>query len=75
MVAPADPITRAGNLKGRRVLMIAGRRDEVVPPRATEALWRAAGEPEIVWYDCGHYTAALYFVPAMRQIVRHLTAD
>lgn len=74
-LAPVDPITCAANLKGRKVLMIAGKRDEIVPPRATEALWKAAGEPRIVWYDCTHYGAALYLVPIMKQVVEHFASD
>ena len=31
-LAPVDPITKAANLKGRSVLMIAAKRDEIVPP-------------------------------------------
>ena len=58
--------------KGRQVLFIAGKRDEIVPPSATERLWKAAGEPKIVWYDCTHYGAAFYIVPAMEQVVKHL---
>lgn len=75
MIAPADPLTWAANLRDRRVLYLAARYDEVVPPRATEALWRASGEQALHWFDCGHYTAALYFVPAMRLVLKHLTAD
>ncbi len=74
-LAPIDPITCAANLKDRKVLMIAGKRDNIVPPKATEALWKAAGEPKIIWYDCTHYSAALYFVPIMNQVVKHLGAD
>src|SRR5262249_41833005 len=68
MIAPADPLTCAANLRDRKVLMIAGKRDEIVPPRATEVLWEAAGRPKIVWYDCGHYTAILYLPAAMRHV-------
>jgi dienelactone hydrolase len=75
LIAPADPITCAANLKDRRVLIIAGKRDEIVPPRAAEALWRATGRQKIVWYDCTHYGAALYFVPAMKHIVQHFGAE
>jgi len=57
------------------VLIIAGKRDEIVPPKASEALWKASGEQKIVWYDCTHYGAALYFLPAMRHIVEHLGAE
>ena len=70
-LAPIDPITCAGNLRERKVLMVAGKRDEIVPPRATEALWQAAGKPPIIWYDCTHYGAALYFGTILNQVVQH----
>jgi dienelactone hydrolase len=75
LLAPIDPLTCAANLKDRQVLMIAGKRDEIVPPKATEALWEAAGKPKIIWYDCTHYSAALYFVPIMNQVVKHFAAE
>jgi dienelactone hydrolase len=75
ILAPIDPITYAANLKDRKVLMVAGKRDEIVPPKATEALWKAAGKPRLVWYDCGHYSAALYFAPIMEQVVQHFKAE
>jgi dienelactone hydrolase len=74
VLAPIDPLTCAANLKGRQVLIIAGKRDEIVPPSATEALWKAAGKPKIVWYDCTHYGAALYFAPIMDEVVKHFAA-
>jgi dienelactone hydrolase len=74
-LAPIDPITCAGNLKDRRVLMVAGKRDEIVPPSATEALWKAAGQPKIVWYDCTHYGAALCFGVILNQVVQHFKAE
>jgi dienelactone hydrolase len=74
-IAPADPITCAANLKSRQLLIIAGKQDEIVPPSAALALWKASGEQKIVWFDCGHYTAAFYFVPAMHHIVRHLKGE
>jgi pimeloyl-ACP methyl ester carboxylesterase len=75
LIAPVDPLTCAANLKDRRVLIIAGKRDEIIPAKATLALWHASGEQEIVWYDCTHYTAVLYFLPAMARVVKHFTAD
>jgi dienelactone hydrolase len=74
-LAPIDPLTCAGNLKDRRVLMIAGKRDEIVPPKATKALWEAAGEPKLIWYDCTHYGAALYIGPILGEVVKHLKAE
>jgi dienelactone hydrolase len=70
-LAPVDPITRAANLKGRSVLMIAAQRDEIVPPSAAVKLWEAMGKPKIVWYDTTHYGAALYFFAALKPILQH----
>jgi dienelactone hydrolase len=75
LIAPVDPLTYAANLKDRRVLMLAASRDEIVPPRASEALWKATGQQKIVWYDCTHYGAVMYIVPALRQVVQHFTAE
>jgi dienelactone hydrolase len=75
VLAPIDPITCAANLKDRKVLMIAGKRDDIVPPKATEALWKAAGEPKLVWFNCSHYGAALYIGPIMEQVVKHFSGE
>jgi dienelactone hydrolase len=75
LIAPADPLTFAANLKDRKVLMIAGKRDEIVPPKMAEALWKASGEQKIVWYDCTHYGAIKYVVPAMEHVVKHFGAE
>jgi dienelactone hydrolase len=69
LTRPFDPITYADRLRSKRVLMIAGRSDEVIPPRAAARLWEAAGRPPIRWYDCGHYSAAGYLLPAIREVV------
>ncbi len=74
-IAPADPLTCAANLKDHRLLILAGKRDEIVPPKMAEALWKASGKQKIVWYDCTHYGAALYLAPALDQILTHFTAD
>ncbi len=74
-IAPADPITCAANLEDRRLLILAGKRDDIVPPKMAEALWQASGKQKIVWYDCTHYGAVLYLAPALEQIRAHFTAD
>ena len=61
-----DPLTYADRLVGKRILMIAGTVDEVIPPAAAHRLWDAAGRPPIRWYDCGHYSSAGYLLPAIR---------
>ena len=75
LLAPVDPLTCAANLKDRKLLIIAGKRDDIVPPKMAEALWKASGEQKIVWFDCTHIGAALYFVPAMDHIVKHFGAE
>jgi dienelactone hydrolase len=72
---PFDPLTYAPRLVGKRLLMIAGKVDEVVPPASTQALWSAAGRPRILWYDCGHYSALAYLLPAVRTTVEFFAAD
>jgi dienelactone hydrolase len=75
LIAPADPLTCAANLKDRSVLIIAGKRDDIVPPKMAEALWKETGHQEIIWYDCTHYGAVAYFIPAMRHVVHHFSAE
>jgi dienelactone hydrolase len=75
LIAPVDPLTCAANLKNRKVLMLAGKRDEIVPPRMARALWEASGRQQIVWFDCTHYGAALYLVPAFGHLVKHFGAE
>jgi dienelactone hydrolase len=75
LLGPVDPITKAANLKGRQVLMIAAKRDEIVPPSAAVALWEAMGKPKIVWFDTTHYGAALYIAAALKPIIEHFGAE
>jgi dienelactone hydrolase len=72
---PLDPLTYANRLEGKRVLMLAGNVDEVIPPASAWALWNAAGRPPIVWFDCGHYSAAGFLLPAIRETVEFFAAD
>lgn len=63
-VAPIEPTTYGHLLKGRKVLMLAARQDEIFPVSSTLALWKSMGEePELIWLeDTGHYTALLYIM-------------
>jgi dienelactone hydrolase len=61
VVSKIDPAAYGHLLKGRRVLMIEAKNDEVIPPESAKALWEAIGrEPNLVWLDAGHYTAIRY---------------
>jgi dienelactone hydrolase len=75
MTDPYDPLTYAHRLVGKRLLMIAGNVDKVVPPANTRALWSAAGRPPILWFDCGHYSALAYLLPAFRTTVDFFAVD
>ena len=68
LIAPIDPVTYAENLKGKRVLLIAASRDDVVPPQAMKALWEAAGKPKLMWVDATHVGAALHLFQMMRAV-------
>lgn len=70
-IAPVDPITCAANLKDRKVLIIAAKNDEIVPPRMAENLWNATGRQRIIWLNAGHYSAALYLVSGLNSVVEH----
>jgi dienelactone hydrolase len=75
LLAPVDPLTKAANLRGRSVLMIAASRDEIVPPSAAKALWEELGRPKIVWYDTTHYGMALYIPFALKPVIEHFKAE
>jgi len=74
-LAPVDPLTCAANLRDRKVLILAGKRDDIVPPKMAEALWEATGKQKIVWFDCTHYGAVVYFATALQTIIQHFRAD
>ncbi len=75
LLAPVDPLTCAANLKEHRLLILAGKRDDIVPPRMAEALWKASGQQKIVWYDCTHYGAIVYLASALDHIIEHFGAE
>lgn len=75
ILAPADPLTCAANLKEHKLLILAGKRDDIVPPKMAEALWNASGQQKIVWYDCNHYGAIVYLASALDHIVKHFQTE
>ena len=73
IIDPVDPITYAGVLKGKKLLLVAASRDDVVPPAAMTRLWEATAKPKIVWIDATHVGAAVHLFPMMRAVVDHMT--
>jgi hypothetical protein len=56
---PIDPVTFAPRLRNCNVIMLNVRSDEVVPAASAEALARAAGVKDIVWYDGPNHKAMI----------------
>ncbi len=61
LIRQVDPVTFGDNVRGRRILMLNAKDDEIIPRACTESLWKAFGEPEIVWYSGGHYSVIRHF--------------
>ena len=70
LMETVDPATYGDRIHGRKVLMINAQHDEVIPRVATDALWTAFGQPPIVWYQAGHYTAIWHIGDAMAALGR-----
>lgn len=75
LMQTVDPATYGDRIHGRKVLMINARQDEVIPRVATDALWTAFGQPPIVWYQAGHYTAIWHIGDAMERLANFLQPD
>jgi len=72
LIAPVDPITYAAQLKGKNLLMIAAKNDEIVPPKAATQLWEATGRQRIIWLDSGHVTSAFYTMTMLCEVRDHV---
>lgn len=55
-----DPLRYAPQLRDRRILMIDGIYDTVMPPAAARRLWDALDRPSIVWIPTGHAGAVVH---------------
>jgi len=63
-----DPLTFAGYLKERPVLMINARRDKYIPRETAIELWQACGQPAIKWIPSGHASIWLWY-PVIRSSI------
>jgi dienelactone hydrolase len=75
LIRQIDPVTYAGNVRGRRILMLNASHDEVIPKKCTDSLWKALGKPEIVWFDSGHYSAILYLPTGVSKVTAFFKAE
>ncbi|MCC6682426.1 MAG: prolyl oligopeptidase family serine peptidase [Phycisphaeraceae bacterium] len=65
-LSPVDPLRLADRLDPERTYLYSAKADQVIPAGCTAALSDAIGldQEHHLWYDCDHYTAAL-FLPAV----------
>jgi dienelactone hydrolase len=69
-----DPVTYAAAARGKRIVMLNARDDEVIPRACSESLWRALGEPEIHWYSGGHYSVIRHIFSALLRVGQFFSA-
>ena len=67
-LAPEDPLTFAPHIAPRALLMLHGRRDDVIVPQAAQELFDAAQQPkEIQWFAAyGHVPPPEVVYPALK---------
>lgn len=66
-----SPLTYPLRVPKERVLIIAGRGDQIVPPEHPHALWEHWGRPDIHWFS-GSHVAPFRRGRIIRQVVDHL---
>jgi dienelactone hydrolase len=74
ILSTVDPVAYAANVRGKRVLMLNAKSDEIIPRVCTESLWAAFGKPPIVWYEGGHYSVAWHLLNALHRVTRFFEA-
>lgn len=75
ILRPVDPAQYGANVRGRKVMMLNAKNDEIVPPACTVALWEAFGQPEIMWVNAGHYSAMRFIPGALAKAVAFFQAE
>ena len=69
-----DPLTYAGDLKGRPLLMINAKNDELIPPATARDLWNATGRGDILWLPGMHITVWIRYRAISRKVKSFLTS-
>ena len=68
----SDPLTFAGKLRDRPVLMINAEKDKYLHEETVTELWEALGKPRIEWISSGHVTLWLRYSSIYRTISEFL---
>jgi dienelactone hydrolase len=66
-----SPLSYPRRVDKRRILILAGRGDQIVPPEHPHALWRHWDEPEIYWFS-GSHLAPFRRGRLARALLRHI---
>lgn len=69
-----DPLQYATNVRGRRIMMLNARDDNVIPPLCTQVLWEALGKPPIRYFKGDHYSV-IWHIPKALHDVSHFFAQ
>ncbi len=60
-----NPTVLAPHNQVKRLLMMGGKYDEIVPPKFTLELWEALGRPALRWFPCAHYSSFFFLGPVV----------
>ncbi len=69
-----DPMTFAGALRERPLLMINARWDKYIPREAAIDFWQACGKPAITWLPAGHVSIWLWYPVIQRRVAGFLAS-
>jgi pimeloyl-ACP methyl ester carboxylesterase len=70
----SDALTYASALRGRPLLMINARDDELIPRESALDLWNASGRGPIMWLPGSHITVWAWFPKIRRRVKSFLTS-
>ena len=68
ILGQVDPVRYAHSIRGRRILMMNAKEDEVIPKVCTESLWQSFGQPPIHWFSGGHYSCIWHLPEALLRV-------
>ncbi len=70
-----DPARLARHNRVKKILMINGLYDQVVPPKFTLELWESLGRPPIRWYPCAHISFFLFLKRIINDVMHFIHGD
>jgi len=70
-----DPARLARHNRVKRILMINGLYDQVIPPKFTLELWESLGRPPIRWYPCAHISFFFFLKRIINDVMHFIRGD